>query len=101
MPTATDFRDTEWDRWTCAPTTLLSHAVVLSFSRSLSLTESLGLSETGCCHSCPFGWPVAGIWPPNSDGTDINALDRSPQVAADAPLFVLHTRKLMTRVAWV
>ena len=82
MPTATDFRDTEWDRWTCAPTTLLSHAVVLSFSRSLSLTESLGLSETGCCHSCPFGWPVAGIWPPNSDGTDINALDRSPQVAA-------------------
>ena len=31
------------------------------------------------CRTCPFGWPVAGIWPPSSDGTDINALDRSPQ----------------------
>ena len=59
---------------------LLSHAAVLSFS--LRSVERLGLSETGCCHGCPFGWPVAGIWPPNSDGTDINALDRSPQVAA-------------------
>jgi WD40 repeat protein len=44
MPTATDFRDTEWASWTC-----------------------------------PFGWPVAGIWPPNSDGTDVNSVDRSPQ----------------------
>ena len=27
--------------------------------------------------SCTLGWPVQGIWPPCSDGTDINAVDRS------------------------
>lgn len=27
--------------------------------------------------SCPFGWPVQGIWPPGSDGSDINAVARS------------------------
>ena len=25
----------------------------------------------------PFGWPVVGIWPPSSDGTDVNAVDVS------------------------
>ena len=25
----------------------------------------------------PLGWPVAGIWPANSDGTDVNAVDRA------------------------
>jgi microtubule-associated protein-like 6 len=29
-------------------------------------------------YSCCLGFPVMGIWPPDSDGTDINALDRSP-----------------------
>ncbi|CAG9326453.1 unnamed protein product [Blepharisma stoltei] len=28
--------------------------------------------------SCIIGWPVQGIWPPCSDGTDVNALNRSP-----------------------
>jgi len=28
--------------------------------------------------TCTLGWPVQGIWPPCSDGTDINAVDRSP-----------------------
>jgi echinoderm microtubule-associated protein-like 6 len=28
--------------------------------------------------TCPLGWPVQGIWPPCADGTDINAVDRSP-----------------------
>ena len=27
--------------------------------------------------TCTLGWPVQGIWPPFSDGTDINAVDRS------------------------
>jgi len=27
--------------------------------------------------TCTLGWPVQGIWPPNTDGTDINAVDRS------------------------
>ena len=28
--------------------------------------------------SCPLGWPVQGIWPPDSNGTDVNSVDRSP-----------------------
>ena len=27
--------------------------------------------------TCPFGWGVQGIWPPGSDGTDINSVARS------------------------
>jgi len=27
--------------------------------------------------SCPFGWPVQGIYPPESDGSDVNAISRS------------------------
>jgi len=27
--------------------------------------------------SCPFGWPVQGIWPIEADGTEINAVARS------------------------
>lgn len=28
--------------------------------------------------SCELGFPVMGIWPPYSDGSDINSVDRSP-----------------------
>lgn len=28
-------------------------------------------------YSCIFGWPVRGIWPDDSDGTDVNACARS------------------------
>ncbi|CAH8495818.1 unnamed protein product [Schistosoma rodhaini] len=28
--------------------------------------------------TCTIGWEVAGIWPSDSDGTDVNACDRSP-----------------------
>jgi hypothetical protein len=28
--------------------------------------------------TCTLGFPVMGIWPPDSDGTDVNSLDRSP-----------------------
>jgi len=33
--------------------------------------------EEWATHSCIFGWPVRGIWPEDSDGTDINAIARS------------------------
>jgi len=33
--------------------------------------------EPWATHSCLFGWPVRGIWPEDSDGTDINAIARS------------------------
>lgn len=29
--------------------------------------------------TCVLGWPVQGIWPPCSDGTDVNAVDRNSQ----------------------
>ena len=29
-------------------------------------------------YTCLLGFPVMGIWPPDSDGTDVNAVDRSP-----------------------
>ena len=28
--------------------------------------------------TCTLGWPVQGIWPSGADGTDVNAVDRSP-----------------------
>jgi microtubule-associated protein-like 6 len=28
--------------------------------------------------TCKLGWPVQGVWSPGMDGTDINAVDRSP-----------------------
>ena len=43
-----------------------SHTATHRDTRWLSWTLSLG-------------WPVAGIWPPNSDGTDVNAVDRAPK----------------------
>lgn len=33
--------------------------------------------EVWATHSVIFGWPVRGIWPQDSDGTDINAVARS------------------------
>ncbi len=37
-----------------------------------------GSSEFWSTWTCTLGWPVQGIWPPGADGTDINAVDRSP-----------------------
>ena len=30
--------------------------------------------------TCKLGWPVQGIWPPCSDLSDINSVDRSPNL---------------------
>ena len=52
-----------------------------------------------------LGFPVMGIWPPGSDGTDVNAVARSPdgasvltcddsgQVRRSIPSCILHARK--------
>eukprot|EP01039_Chlorochromonas_danica_P011314 gene11314-12624_t len=34
--------------------------------------------EKWASQTCTLGWSVQGIWPPGSDGTDVNAVDRSP-----------------------
>lgn len=36
-------------------------------------------NETWASWTCSLGWPVQGIFPPCADGTDINAVDRSPE----------------------
>jgi hypothetical protein len=35
-------------------------------------------------YSCVFGWPVMGIWPEGTDGTDINAIARSHRCYQEA-----------------
>jgi microtubule-associated protein-like 6 len=34
--------------------------------------------ETWKTWTCTLGWPVQGVWPSESDGTDVNSVDRSP-----------------------
>jgi len=36
-------------------------------------------------YSCIFGWPLRGIWPEDSDGTDVNACARSNGVNSARP----------------
>ena len=43
-----------------------------SIKSASSLQDALWATWT-----LPFGWPVQGIFPPNSDGTDINSVSRS------------------------
>ena len=38
--------------------------------------------------SCIFGWPMRGIWPEDSDGTDVNACARSNGAEKDNGLLV-------------
>ena len=43
------------------------------------ILKGSSLSETKWATlTCPLGWQVQGIWPAGADGTDINAVDRSP-----------------------
>ncbi|CAM9595312.1 unnamed protein product [Chrysoparadoxa australica] len=57
--------------------------------------------------TCTLGWPVQGIYPPGSDGTDVNAAHRSPDrkliATADdlGKLKVFHAPCLSTRAKWV
>lgn len=40
-------------------------------------TSSKLRDEKWATHDCLFGWPLRGIWPEDSDGTDINAVSRT------------------------
>jgi microtubule-associated protein-like 6 len=48
-------------------------------SNGQQINDIKSLSDTEWASwTCTLGWPVQGIWPPGADGTDINAVDRSP-----------------------
>lgn len=54
--------------------------------------------------SCPFGWPVQGVYPPESDGSDVNAVARSRDqrvvaVAGDDGTVKLFQYPCVTRAA--
>ncbi|KJE88838.1 hypothetical protein CAOG_00417 [Capsaspora owczarzaki ATCC 30864] len=43
------------------------------------VTASVDVRDlTWASQTCVLGWDVAGIWPPDSDGTDVNAVSASP-----------------------
>jgi WD40 repeat protein len=41
----------------------------------LSTTDALESDTIWNTFTCALGFPVMGIWPPNSDGTDVNSVD--------------------------
>ena len=42
-----------------------------------STRDSVEANTQWATWTCVLGFPVMGIWPPNSDGTDVNSVDRS------------------------
>lgn len=48
---------------------------VSSGKQILSSTDNIESDTIWSSFTCPLGFPVMGIWPPNSDGTDVNSVD--------------------------
>lgn len=51
-------------------------------------------SEQWATWTCTLGFPVQGIWPPRADGSDINAVCRSPDGTVTATADDFGTVKL-------
>lgn len=49
----------------------------INLGKQLTSGASSLRNEAWSTWTVPLGWPVQGIWPDFSDGTDINAVDRS------------------------
>ena len=89
-PTVTDFNMNYFNTWTSEKKKkLLPHQIIMqSTCGAYELLFWLGdgkrvLSATSvrdvewATFTCTLGWPVQGIWPPASDGTDVNSVCRS------------------------
>ena len=63
-------------RSTCGAYELL-HWNTSTGKQFLSSNDSLESDTVWFTETCVLGFPVMGIWPPGSDGTDINAVDVS------------------------
>lgn len=51
--------------------------IVSNVQNGAMLRASEMKDVTWASWTCVLGWPVQGIWPPCSNGTDVNAVDRS------------------------
>jgi hypothetical protein len=82
VKSASSLVDTKWASW-CVK---LFSFLVLVFSLSFSFlfvcffwtfwTDAQSFAHSD--RTCPFGFPVNGVFDPSMDGTDINYVDRSP-----------------------
>jgi echinoderm microtubule-associated protein-like 6 len=55
-----------------------SYEIVVFDIRKCQVSKDCHRDQTWSSWSSVLGFPVMGIWPPYADGTDVNAVDRSP-----------------------
>jgi len=67
--------DSSYIRSTCGAYELLFHDATSGKQDPGGATKCKDMQFSS--ETCPLGWAVQGIWPAESDGTDINAVDQS------------------------